>query len=86
MDKAQFAALISSDAQLERAINGFCARIQLMNRAELRKLMMTRFELGEARYGPLNLNDGRDWRSEELDEGVDGVIYRLFLLEQAFAA
>ena len=52
-------------------------RIERLNEDEREVLfvILDRLEMGRANYGPLDLEDGRDWEAEWLDEAIDGFAY-----------
>jgi hypothetical protein len=66
------------DKHLPNAREIVANRVKFMPLPLLRNAVLTRFDLGETRYGPLDLLDGRDWLEQETEEIVDAVCYRVF--------
>jgi len=42
---------------------------------EVLALIAERLSMGRNQYGPLDVNDGRDWEMEALEEALDGCAY-----------
>jgi hypothetical protein len=55
----------------------FAARLEALAPDERRimELLLERMEGGHSAYGPWNIQDGRDYRKEALEEALDGLHY-----------
>jgi hypothetical protein len=78
MNREEFAALLKADVNMAREVVAKRLLIEPLERLVPR--LMTRWDLGEVRYGPLILDDGRDFIVESFEESDDAVIYELFEL------
>jgi hypothetical protein len=76
MTRADFIALIATDVDTARRAVAY--RILTQPLDQLVPRLIERWDLGACRYGPLTLDDGRDFAKEGIEEGDDDVVYELF--------
>jgi hypothetical protein len=76
----EFIALVTSDVETARRI--VANRILTESLERLVPRLLERWDLGDMRYGPLILDDGRRWAKESVEEGDDAVTYELFQIAQ----
>lgn len=65
------------DVQSAALCRDMCRRLQLFgfDRRRVVDRVMQRLELGQQRYGELDLSAPRNWRAERFEERIDALVY-----------